>query len=175
MRKYAFAVAACASLLAAAYPALAAKGTGCDGFLWPLTTEIAWLQTANSEKLASGSKLPAPPADKAIEVALLPASQVKFVTQPTSTPKPEDASAFGGVVNFDNIEAGQYQVTLSVHGWIDVIQNGAALEAIGFTGSDNCDAIGKSVRFEIGSGPFSIQLNGIRKDTLKLTVRPAAD
>ncbi len=175
MRKFGFGVAAFASLLAAASPAFAAKGTGCDGFLWPLTTELAWLQSANPEKLASGGKLGAPPDDKAIEVALLPASKVKFATQPTSTPKPEDATAFGGVVNFDNIEAGLYQLTLSVHGWIDVIQNGAPLEAIGHTGSEGCDAMRKSVRFEIGSGPVAIQLNGIRNDSVKLTIRPAAD
>jgi hypothetical protein len=66
-------------------------------------------------------------------------------------------------------------VTLSVHAWIDVVQNGAPLEAIGHTGSEGCEAMRKSVRFEIGSGPFSIQLNGIPADTLKFTIRPAAD
>jgi hypothetical protein len=176
MKKRLALFAACGALLAASSPALAAKGVGCDGFLWPLATEMAWIKSDDSAKMASGSTLSAPPTDKAIELALLPASQVKLATTPTSTPKPEDATAFGGVVNFEKLpEAGQYQVTLSVHGWIDVVQNGAPLEAIGHTGSEGCDAIRKSVRFEIGSGPFSIQMNGIRKESVKFTIRPAAD
>lgn len=169
-------IAACGAMLAASSPALAAKGVGCNGFLWPLATELAWIKSDDSAKITSGSTLAAPPAGKAIELALLPASQVKLATTPTSTPKPEDATAFGGVVNFEKLpEAGQYQVTLSGHGWIDVVQNGAPLEAIGHTGSEGCEGIRKSVRFEIGPGPVSIQVNGIRKETVKFTVRPAAD
>jgi hypothetical protein len=167
---------ACAAILAAASPTFAAKGVGCDGFLWPLATELAWIRSDDSTKVASGISLPTPPTDKAIELVLLPAAKVRFATTPTSTPKPEDATAFGGIVNFEKVpEPGQYQVTLSVHGWIDVVQNGAPLEAIGHTGADGCDAARKSVRFEIGPGPVSIQVNGIRKDTVKFTIRPAAD
>lgn len=169
-------IAACLCALATTAPAVAAPGVGCDGFLWPLATELAWMRADAPEKVASGTRLASPPADKAIELALKPASEVKFAVTPTSTPKPEDATAFGGVVDFDGLsEAGPYQVTLSIHGWIDVVQDGKPLEAIGHTGADGCDAIRKSVRFEIGPGPFSIQVNGFRKGTVKFAIRPAAD
>ena len=59
---------------------------------------------------------------------------------------------------------GVYQVTLSSVGWVDVVQNGAALPVTGHTGMKDCAAIRKSVRFEIGSGPFSVQLSGIPQD-----------
>jgi hypothetical protein len=108
MKKTALIVAA-STLLAGASPSFAAKGIGCDGFLWPLTTELAWLQASNPEKAASGSSLSAPPSNKAIELALQPVSLVKFAAPPTKTPKPEDAATFGGVINFDEMpEAGQY-------------------------------------------------------------------
>jgi len=166
----------CGALLAAPIEGRAAPGTGCDGFLWPLATEIAWIKADDSEKIASGAKLAAPPMDRAMALALEPASKVAFPASPTSTPKPEDAEAFGGVVYFDKLEApGQFQVTMQAPGWIDVVQDGKPLEAIGHTGATGCEWARKSIRFEIGPGPFSIQVNAIRKDTIKLTIRPAAD
>jgi hypothetical protein len=120
--------------------------------------------------------LAAPPTDKAIELALKPAAEVSFPAKPTSTPKPEDKDAFGGVVTFEGApEPAHYQITLSTHGWIDVVQNGTPLEATGHTGSKDCDGLRKSVRFEVAPGPFSIQVSGVRKDSIRIAVRPAAD
>jgi hypothetical protein len=169
-------LAAALIALAAPAPAFATPGVGCDGFLWPLATELAWMQSSAPDAVPSGAKVARPPADKAIELALQPASAVTLAVAPTSTPKPEDAATFAGVVNFDGLpEAGQYQVTLSAHGWIDVVQDGKPLEAIAHTGTEGCDAIRKSVRFEVGPGPFSIQVSGLRKDKVRIAVRPAAD
>jgi hypothetical protein len=176
MRKLLILLAGCGTIFAAPPTNVTAAGAkGCDGFLWPLATERAWLRADDSEKVASGATLAAPPAGKAFALSLLPASKVTFATKPTSTPKPEDAGAFGGVVTFDAPTAGHYQITLSAHGWIDVIQNGAPLEATGHTGSADCDGIRKSVRFEIGPGPYSLQVSGLKKDSIKIAIRPAAD
>lgn len=177
MRKFLTAlVGACTLLAALAAPAAAAGATGCDGFLWPLATELAWMKGADSEKVAPGATLAAIPNDKAIELSLLPASQVSFPTKPTSTPKPEDKETFGGIVSFAGTpDAIHYQVTLSGHGWIDVLQNGASLEATGHTGAHDCDGIRKSVRFEVGPGPFAIQVSGVREKSIRITIRPATD
>lgn len=167
-------IAGCGTLLA--MPAVAAGETGCDGFLWPLTTELSWMKGADSEKVVSGITLPAPPKGKAIELSLLPASQVSFAAKPTSTQKPEDKETFGGIVSFDGTPAAvHYQVTLSGNGWIDVVQNGASLEATGHTGSKDCDGIRKSVRFEVGPGPFALQVSGVHKESIRIAIRPAAD
>jgi hypothetical protein len=155
--------------------AFAAGAKGCEAFLWPLATELAWMKAADSEMAAAGATLPAPP-EKAIALALQPASDVKFVVTPTSTPKPEDAKSFGGVLSFERMPAaGQVQITISTHAWIDVVQNGATLEATGHTGSPDCDSIRKSVRFEVGPGPFSLQISSAPEDTIKIAIRPAAD
>ncbi len=176
MRKLLIGFTSVGALLSVQVTGATAAGTGCDAFLWPLTTELAWMKAADSETAASGATLPKPPADKAVALTLLPAAQVSFPVKPTSTPKAEDANSFGGVLTFEAPPApGHYQVTISTHAWIDVIQNGAPLEATSHTGAKDCDGMRKSVRFEIGAGSFSLQISGAPKDTIKIAIRPAAD
>ena len=175
MRTFLILLAGCGALLAPAASAVAAGATGCEGFLWPLATELTWMKTATAENVASGATLASLPGDKAIELALVPVGEVSFPAKPTSTPKPEDARTFGGFVNVGSLPTGHYQVTLSAHAWIDVIQGGKPLEATGHTGSKDCDGIRKSVRFEVGPGPFVIQVSGSAKDSIRIAVRPAAD
>lgn len=151
------------------------KKVGCESFLWPLATEIALIKPGDAVAATSGDTLPAPPSEKAIALALKPAPEVQLPAKPTSTPKADDASKFAGFVSFATVAKGHYQVTMSGPGWIDVIQNGAPLEATGHTGSPECKDVRKSVRFEMTEGPLVIQVHGVPKDTLKITIRPAAD
>ena len=172
MRKLLIVVAGCGSILAG--PSYAA-GEGCSDFLWPLETELSWMKAPDSEKVASGVTIPAVPKDKAIELTLLPVAQASLPTKPTSTPKPEDASTLAGFVVISAIEPGHYQVSISSHAWMDVVQNGKPLDATGHTGAKNCDGLRKSVRFEIGEGPVTLQINNAPKDSIRIAVRPAAD
>lgn len=151
------------------------KKVGCESFLWPLATEIALFRSNDAIAVGSGDTLPAPASDKAIALALKPAPEVQLPSKPTSTPKADDASKFAGFVSFTKVEKGHYQVSMSGPGWIDVIQNGAPLEATGHTGSPECQDVRKSVRFEITEGPLTIQVHGVPKDSLKIAIRPAAD
>lgn len=169
-------IAAGLALLAVPLSAQAENASGCDSFLWPLATEIAWFQADDSETAASGATLAALPADRAIALNLLPTPTVELPVKPTSTPKVDDAEKFSGFVTVAAFpEPGAYQVAISGSGWVDVVQNGAALEAIAHTGSPHCTLLRKSVRFEIGHGPVSIQVSGVPKDSIRIAVRPAAD
>lgn len=161
--------------LLAAVPAQAAPAVGCEGFLWPLAEEIAQIKASDSVAVESGATLPAPPSGKAVAITLKPAPEVKLPATPTSTPKPDDDKKFAGAVNFSRIEKGHYQVTMSGPGWIDVVQNGRPLEATGHTGSADCEFIRKSVRFEVEDGAIAVQVHGVPKASLKITIRPAAD
>lgn len=147
----------------------------CDQFIWPLETERAWFRSSDVIPLKSGDKFATPPDDKAISLRLRPAASVELPTPPTSTPKAEDAKRFAGFVSFENIPEGHYQVAISDHGWLDVVQDGKALESTGHTGSPKCSDLRKSVRFEMASGPFAVQIYGARGDTIRLAIRPAAD
>lgn len=151
------------------------RAAGCDAFVWPLETERAWFKAPDVIPLKSGDKLATPPGDKAISLRLRPASSIELPAPPTSTPKLEDAKRFAGVVHFDGLPEGHYQIALSDHGWLDVVQEGKALESTGHTGSPDCDELRKSVRFEIGAAPFAVQVSGARADTIRIAIRPAAD
>jgi len=163
----------CIGSLTMPLQANAAETGGCESFAWPLSTELQWLKAADSETLTSGATLPSPPA-KAIALSLLPVSKVSFPVAPTSKRKAGAAEAFGGILNFDGAaQPGLYQVTIASGGWVDVVQNGKALHPSAHTGKSDCDGARKSVRFEIEPGPFSIELSGIAKDTIKFAIRRA--
>ena len=169
-------IAVCLAVLLSPPPAFAETKTGCDSFLWPLATEIAWFQAETSVKTASGTTLAAVPSDEAVALELRPMPEAGLPLKPTSTPKPDDAQKFGGYVTIESFPGpGAYQIAISDSGWLDVGQNGTTLEAIAHTGSHHCDKLRKSVRFEIGAGPVSIQVSGVPQNTIKIAIRPAAD
>ncbi len=151
------------------------NANACNEFVWPLDTERAWFRANDALPLKSGDTFATPPTDKAIRVQLRPSASVELPAPPTSTPKPDDAKRFAGVIHFEDIAEGHYQVAISTSGWVDVVQGGKALEATAHTGSPHCDELRKSVRFEIGAGPFAVQVYGVPSDTIRFAVRPAAD
>lgn len=147
----------------------------CNQFIWPLETERAWFRSQDVIPLKSGDTFATPPNDKAISLRLRPATSIELPAPPTNTPKAEDAERFAGFVSFKNIPEGHYQVAISDHGWLDVVQDGKALESTGHTGSPKCSDLRKSVRFEMAPGPFAVQVYGARGDTIRIAIRPAAD
>lgn len=151
------------------------KQSSCTEFVWPLETERAWFRANDALPLKSGDKFATPPTDKAVSLKLRPAASVELPAPPTGTPKPEDAERFAGVVHFEDVAEGHYQVAISKSGWVDVVQGGKALEATAHTGSPQCDELRKSVRFEIASGPVAVQVYGVPTDTIRIAIRPAAD
>lgn len=162
-----------AALAASALTATAAEEGGCGAFQWPLDKELGWMADANAKAASSGDKLDAPPAS-AIAFTLKPQASVVYPIPPTRKPKGDAKDTFGGVLTFDGApKPGVYQITLSSPGWIDVVQGGATLSTAGHTSIKDCAAIRKSVRFEIGSGPFSVQLSNLPQGTVKIAVRAA--
>ena len=71
------------------------------------------------------------------------------------------------------MKPGLYQISVSHNGWIDVAQNGAIVHSKAFTGARECAALHKSVRFEIGSGPVTVEISGAPAQTVKLAIRAA--
>jgi hypothetical protein len=162
-------IAICVAALMAPLTAHADENGGCEDFAWPVKTELQWMKAADSEAVTSGAKLQEAPA-KAITLSLLPMDKVAFPVAPTSRKK--QATANGGFITFDNIgEPGTYQVSLATRGWIDVIQDGKPLKSSAHTGKSECDGVRKSVRFPITPGPVVIEISGVEKESIKLTIR----
>ena len=68
-------------------------------------------------------------------------------------------------------KAGVYQVTLSGEGWIDLVQNGAALNPP-ITRAPRMPGAAKSVRFTVGAAPVALQVSGVPGDSIKVAIRP---
>jgi hypothetical protein len=154
--------------------ARAQDASACSGFNWPLETEISWLESADTETAQSGGELPALPA-KAIALKLQPTKTVTFPVKPGMKKQglgPESFSGFFTLTALPN--PGIYQISLSHNAWIDVVQNKELMQSTGFTGKADCTKLRKSVRFEIGPGPVTVQIGGADVETIKVTIRPAS-
>ena len=149
----------------------AAAQEGCTGFGWPMGTEIAWMTSADSEAIESGAKMPGLAA-KAIDLKLKPSKEVTLPVKPGMKKQAIAASSYSGWFEIASLpKGGRYQVTLSHEGWIDAVQKGELVESHGFTGKKGCKAVHKSVRYELGAGPVTIQISGAPAETVKVAIR----
>lgn len=157
-----------------AVPGNAASTGGCESFAWPLTTELLWMKNADAKLVVTDTKVVSPPQG-ALAVAMTPMSDVRLDVPASGKSKLAPEKELGAVIQFERVEVpGIYQVTLSHAAWIDVVQNGKTLAAVEHTGKTDCDGIRKSVRFDIGAGPFAIQITGASEPALKMILRKAS-
>lgn len=150
-----------------ALPALADEAA-CKAFKWDLSREQGWFQ-AVPPTLASGAALAKPEGAAALQ--LTPVESLSFAVTPDHKPGP---GSFGAVLTLPSLDkAGIYQVTLSDEGWIDVIQAGASVKSTAFSGQKGCPGLRKTVRFDLQSGPVTLQVSGVKANTINLAVGPA--
>ena len=124
------------ALIAAPGLAQAQEGSGCDGFKWPLDHERAALVRPDKASLPNGGALP---YDVAMTLELQPLSAAGLPKSPERAPK--SPSAFAGHFTLAApAKPGAYRVTISSEGWVDVLDGGAYLHPIAFTGSKGCEA-----------------------------------
>jgi hypothetical protein len=145
----------------------------CTGFKWPLDTELTWFAAGGDVAAKNGDELAEVPS-KAIALTLKPSKSVKLPVAAGVKEEAVGSDTFSGWVSFPaGVKPGLYQVTLSTDGWIDVVQNAALVHSKGFTGRRECDVLHKSVRYEIGPGPVSIQITGAPSEKVRLTLNAA--
>ena len=159
-------LAACAVAVAA--PAFAQEPVGCDKFKWPLDKERATLNGTDLPKIAPGASVTFPIPFGTI-VALVPFADAKLPAPPERVPKSPDT--FAGFFQAPAPkQTGSYKITLSAEGWIDVTQSGNAVKSTAFSGALGCEGIRKSVKFDLAAAPFTVELSGIKADTIKLAI-----
>jgi hypothetical protein len=152
-----------AALLA---PALA--NDGCDNFAWPLARELALFAAADKPSVKAG-ETPAFIPKVAFTLHLQPGPEAGFVMPPERQPKSEHW--FGGAIHFPGLEKpGIHQVTLSGEAWIDVVQDGRYARSVGSTGRGDCPGLRKSVRLDLGAGPFVLQFSGVAEDSIVVAI-----
>jgi hypothetical protein len=155
------------ALLIAA-PTLAQEPVGCDKFKWPLDKERATLTGTDLPKVVSGSEVKWP-LPFATVVALVPLADAKLPVAPERKPKSQDL--FGGFIQIAApVKAGTYRITLSLLGWIDVVQDSQRVRSTAATGATGCEGVRKSVKFDLAASPFTVQLSGIEAKTIGLAI-----
>ena len=150
-----------------AAPSLA-DDAACKSFKWDLSREQGWLQTS-PPALASGATLAK--AEGAAALLLSPVDGFAFAVAPEHKPA---AGSFGAILSLPALDkAAIYQVTLSDEGWIDVIQDGASVKSGAFSGAKGCPGLRKSVRFDLKPGPVTLQITGVKAQTINVAIGPA--
>ena len=148
--------------------ALAQEPVGCDKFKWPLDKERATLNGTDLPKIVSGDRVTFPIPFGTI-VALVPFADAKLPSPPERAPKSPDT--FAGYFEAPAPkQPGRYKITLSAEGWIDVAQGGNPVKSTAFSGAQGCEGIRKSVKFDLAAAPFTVELSGVKTDSIKLAI-----
>ena len=145
-----------------------ARADGCDKFAWSLARERTLLAATGKPVLKAGDTLATVPA-AAFTLRLQPGAEAAFVMPPERKPKGEQWH--GGIIKFPGMpKAGIYQITLSDDAWVDVLQNDRYARSVGSTGRSDCPGLRKSLRIDLGTWPFVLQISGVSADSIAVTI-----
>jgi hypothetical protein len=156
------------ALIAAPGLAQAEEGSGCGAFRWPLDQERAALARADKPSLPNGGSLA---YDVAMTLELQPLAAAGLPKAPERAPKSPSAFA-GHFALAAPTKAGAYRVTISSAGWVDVLDGGAYLHPIAFTGAKDCEGARKSVKFDLPARPLALQFSGVPQNQISVIVSP---
>jgi hypothetical protein len=141
----------------------------CATFKWSIAREQKAFAVTPLTTVKSGETLP---AEGGVTVALEPQASVAYPQPPGRAPKSNPA--YGAVLTAPPITtAGTYQATLSDEAWIDLVQNGTKVHEDAYSGKKGCPGIRKSVRFKLGPGPLTIEINDSAQPSINLALLPA--
>ena len=125
---------------------------------------------ADRAKLASGGEQAALPSS-AITLALVAPSEARLPSPPERAPKD---GTFAGFASFKSApKAGVYTISLSAGAWVDVVQDGHFLKPVAFSGATDCDGIRKTMKYELSTQPFVLQVSGAKDNSVSIAILPA--
>ena len=104
---------------------------------------------------------------KGYEASLAKKAEVTFSVPPE---KPGGSVSFSGLFAFTVETEGDYTVALGMAAWIDVLEDGKALEPSTFGHGPTCTTIRKMVVFAMKPGVHVLQVAGNGADTLRVMV-----
>ncbi len=111
-----------------------AQPQGCRDFAWDVHQERTLFagQPNHVQGGTSAESSPRVETDHLYQVALVPQSQVRYVTPPGKARSAD--GAYGGMVRFRVPRTGSYRVALDAAFWVDVVADGKLLESEDFSG-----------------------------------------
>lgn len=120
------------------------------------------LATGESADIAASLQL-----GKGYAATLKQKAHVVFAVEPE---KPGGSVSYSGIFAFDVVEAGNYVVALGTAAWIDVVEDGKALEPLSFGHGPECTTIRKMVVYPMKPGRHLLQVAGNGGPSAKLLV-----
>jgi len=124
----------------------------CAKFSWDarhertLSGEVPQLLAAGKAPASSSAVSP----DRLYRLQLIPQSQVSFAAPPGK--RPSSDGAYAGLATLSLDKPGSYRISLDQPAWVDVVANGAVIDARDFQGRRGCNAPHKIVAFELPAG-----------------------
>jgi hypothetical protein len=159
---------AAVALIAAPGLVQAQEGSGCGGFKWSIEADRAALVRADKPSLSNGGAVA---YDVATTLELQPLSAAGLPKAPERASKFPSAFA-GHFVLAAPAKPGVYRLTMSSGAWVDVLDGGAYLHPIAFSGARECDGARKSVKFDLPARPLALQFSGVARDRISVIVSP---
>ena len=104
---------------------------------------------------------------KGYEASLAKKAEVTFAVAPE---KPGGSVSYSGLFAFTVETAGDYTVALGAAAWIDVLEDGKAMEPSTFGHGPECTTIRKMVTFALKPGVHVLQIAGNGAETLRVMV-----
>ncbi len=148
----------------------AEEPSGCDKFKWDIARERAALTAPDRMALASGGEVASAPSTS-LTLALRSLAEAALPTTPERAPK---EGSFAGYAKFAGPpKAGLTTISLSVGGWVDVIQDGHLLKPKAFSGATDCDGIRKTMKYELAASPFVLQISGTAASAVSIAILPS--
>jgi hypothetical protein len=159
---------AAVALIAAPGLVQAQEGSGCNGFKWSIERDRAELVRADKPSLSNGGAVA---YDVATTLKLQPLSAAGLPKSPERAPKSPSAFA-GHFVLAAPAKPGVYRLTMSAGAWVDVLDGGAYLHPVAFSGARECDGARRSVKFDLPARPLALQFSGVVADQISVIVSP---
>jgi hypothetical protein len=153
----------------------AAEASGCLGFKWDVTHEVALMKGAGQPVAAAtqpGSGVPELKIDSLYVVKLADQSVMKFAAVPGKGGAA--AAARAGLVQFRVSRAGRYRVSITSGHWMDVIADEKPIASVDYQGHTGCERPRKIVEFELPADKALIlQFSGSDDSTVTLAITAA--
>jgi hypothetical protein len=146
----------------------------CLDFKWDVSQERA-LFAGTPTAVTTGKDLASAPVvvpNRLYKLRLAPQDRVAFPATPAK--KTPSSAAYAGLAVLKIAVPGSYRVAVDLPLWIDVVSQGALIQAADFQGQHACAAPHKIVVFDLaGVQPFMLQFSSAASDSILLTVTAA--
>jgi hypothetical protein len=152
--------------LALAGPVRAEEPSGCAAFKWDIAQDQAALAAPGGAAVEDGGVLR---AGSAVTIHLAPTDKIHFPLPPERAPRPE---THGAVVELAAPAPGAYRISLSEGAWIDVIEDGALLKPLAFSGAKDCPHVRKILKYQLAGKKTVLQVSNAAAADISLVVLP---